>query len=372
MATRAFVVVGSRPEAIKLAPLVLELRRRDAFEVTLCSTDQQRDLIPGALAEFGLVPDIQLDVMRGGQSLAALTAGLMSQLGTALDVAKPDVVLVQGDTTSAMAGALAGFYARLPVGHVEAGMRTGQRYSPFPEEINRRLITQCATVHYAPTIVCRENLLREHISADVIAVTGNTVIDALMMVAAQLESAPTTLAPALDSAIAGRRLLLVTSHRRENIGDGMDQICLALRELVNRRTDVVIVYPIHPNPHVASQMRTALANTDRIHLIEPQPYRPFIELMHRATLILTDSGGLQEEAPSLGKPLLVLRDTTERPEGVTEGVAILVGPRRDAIVEHALRLLDDPAAYAAMQRCNPYGDGRASARIADRLEQGLR
>ncbi len=368
----AFVVVGSRPEAIKMAPVVHELRRRPSFRVTLCSTDQQRDLIPRALCEFALAPDLSLDVMRAGQSLSQLTSRLMAQLGPALQSARPDVVLVQGDTTSAMAGALAAFYERIPVGHVEAGMRTSDRYAPYPEEINRRMITQCTTSHFAPTSGCRDNLVREGVCADAIDVTGNTVIDALLWTVAKLRNGPTTLPGEIDAAIEGRRVLLVTSHRRENIGRGMDEIGLALRDVADAFEDVAIVYPVHPNPQVAAQMRGLLANRPRILLVPPQPYRPFIELMLRADLILTDSGGLQEEAPSLGKPVLVMRQTTERPEGVEKGVALLVGADRRSIVDNVSRLLEDPGAYAAMQLGNPYGDGRSAVRIADRLEAGIR
>jgi UDP-N-acetylglucosamine 2-epimerase len=366
MSCRYFVVIGSRPEAIKLAPVIETLRRDAAEAVIVCSTGQQRDMIPQALAEFDLAADLNLDVMQPDQTLAALTARLGTALDQAMAAVRPHVVLVQGDTTSAMVGALTAFYRRIPVGHVEAGMRTQDIYSPFPEEVNRRIVTQCATWHFAATDGCRRNLLQEGVSGERITVTGNTVVDALFWTRARLGMlAQSTLPARLLDAIEGRRLVLVTTHRRENFGEPLAEICEAIRALVQERDDVVAALPVHPNPRVRATVERVLGAVDRVVLLTPQPYRSFVELMERCDLVLTDSGGLQEEAPSFRKPVLILRDTTERPEGVQAGCARLVGTRRDRILHVCRQLLDNPMTYHAMTGApHLYGDGNAAARIA--------
>ncbi len=371
MRERILTIVGSRPEAIKMAPIVLALRKEpQAFEVVLCATGQQLQMIPQALREFGLEAEIDLEVMREDQTLAELTSRLMVGLDATIVGLKPDWVLVQGDTTSAMVGALASFYRRVRVAHVEAGMRTGNQFSPFPEEVNRRIISQCATLHFAPTAGCQSNLLEEGIPASQVFVTGNTIVDALLQIRDEVRRLPSQLPPALDALLRGRRLVLVTSHRRENFGDRLESICSALKELCEKFADIIIVYPVHPNPNVEGIVRRRLGGAPRIALIHPLPYRSFIELMDRAHLVLTDSGGLQEEAPSFGKPVLVLRDTTERPEGIESGLAKLIGTNRRMVVDAAARLLSDHEQYERMAGGeNPYGDGRAAARITALLRQ---
>jgi UDP-N-acetylglucosamine 2-epimerase len=363
------VIVGSRPEAIKLAPVVFALREApERFETVICSTGQQRHLIPQALAQFGLAPALELDVMREDQTLADLTSRLVSRLDPVLGRIKPDWVLVQGDTTSAMAGGLCAFYRQIPVGHVEAGLRTDDRRAPFPEEVNRRIITQCADLHFAPTERAAERLRREGVPVSRIRMTGNTVVDALMWMRARIRRGPSVLPASLLAHIAAGRLLLVTMHRRESFGEGMGHICDALLAVMAAVDDLVIALPVHPNPHVQSVVRERLGDHPRIALIEPQPYRALVELMDRAYLVITDSGGLQEEAPAFGTPVLVLRATTERPEGVDAGVARLVGTDRDRIVDEVLRLVRDGDAYRRMSSvANPYGDGTAARRIVSAL-----
>lgn len=365
------VIVGSRPEAIKLAPVIRSLNEMPGmFRPIVCSTGQQRDLIVPALSEFGITPDIDLDVMRGDASLAGLTARLLPALDSVLEAADPAWVVVQGDTTSAMAGALAAFYRRIPVAHVEAGLRTDDRFAPFPEEVNRRIITQCADVHFAPTEHCRERLLREGVPCASVVVTGNTVVDALLWTRQRLSGAVSTLPAAIGDRIAGRRLILVTLHRRENWGEPMARICGALRAIVAELPDVAVALPVHPNPRVRDLVTEQLDGHPRICLMPPQSYTSVVELMDRAFLILTDSGGLQEEAPTFGTPVLVLRDCTERPEGVAAGVARLVGTDPETIVAEVLRLALTPSAYACMSSVrSPYGDGRSSARIRAVLSQ---
>lgn len=365
------VIVGSRPEAIKLAPVIRSLNEMPGmFRPIVCSTGQQRDLIVPALSEFGITPDIDLDVMRGDASLAGLTARLLPALDSVLEAADPAWVVVQGDTTSAMAGALAAFYRRIPVAHVEAGLRTDDRFAPFPEEVNRRIITQCADVHFAPTEHCRERLLGEGVPCASVVVTGNTVVDALLWTRQRLSGAVSTLPAAIGDRIAGRRLILVTLHRRENWGEPMARICGALRAIVAELPDVAVALPVHPNPRVRDLVTEQLDGHPRICLMPPQSYTSVVELMDRAFLILTDSGGLQEEAPTFGTPVLVLRDCTERPEGVAAGVARLVGTDPETIVAEVLRLALTPSAYACMSSVrSPYGDGRSSARIRAVLSQ---
>ena len=356
-------VVGTRPEAIKMAPVVLELRRRPWARVRVLATAQHREMLDQVLELFAIAPDRDLDLMRPNQSLADLSARLLGALDGALEVEKPWAVLAQGDTTTVLATALACFYRRLPFGHVEAGLRTGDLDSPFPEEMNRSVAGRLARVHFAPTESARANLLREGIAPSAVHVTGNTVIDALLQVAAR-EAPPPLGVP------AGSRLILVTAHRRENFGAPLQEICRALLTLVEGNADVHVLYPVHLNPNVNDVVRRALGGHPRITLCAPLDYLPFVAAMKRSFLILSDSGGVQEEAPALGKPVLVLRAETERPEAVAEGVVKLVGTAHDTIVAEAQRLLDDEGAYRAMARgVSPYGDGHAAARIADVLER---
>jgi len=363
---RLLLVVGTRPEAIKLCPVFLELQRRSEFAVQLCATAQHRELLDQVLDVFGVAPDWDLDLMRPGQTLAETTARVIAGLEAVLQDARPDMVLVQGDTTTTLCGALAAFYHRIPVGHVEAGLRTWDPQQPFPEEMNRVLTSRLATLHFAATRWAAENLLREGVPEARIAVTGNPGIDAVLWVRDRLEQGllPSRPWPQLDGS---RKLILVTAHRRESFGEGFRRICAALAELA-ARDDVEIVYPVHPNPNVQVPVRQLLAGIPNIHLIEPLEYVPFVDLMRRAWLVLTDSGGIQEEAPSLGKPILVLREKTERPEGVEAGSVKLVGTQTRRIVEEAVRLLEDRQEYERMARVhNPYGDGHASRRIADAI-----
>lgn len=362
------VVFGTRPEAIKMAPVVSALKALDGIDTLVAVTAQHRQMLDQVLDLFGIVPDEDLDVMEPGQTLPGLFARLVLGMTEVFARHRPDLVLVHGDTSTTFATALAAFYAKAPVAHVEAGLRTGNMRSPWPEEMNRRLVAPLCALHFAPTDAARGNLLHEGIAGDAIHVTGNTVVDALLDVAAKLEADAALAAnmqarfPFLDP---GRRMLLVTGHRRENFGDGFERICAALARIA-RRDDVQIVYPVHLNPNVLGPVSRILDGHPNIHLIEPQDYLPFVQLMRRSHLILTDSGGIQEEAPSLGKPVLVMRDTTERPEAVAAGTVRLVGTDSDAIVAAVESLLDDESAYASMAMAhNPYGDGHASRRIAD-------
>jgi UDP-N-acetylglucosamine 2-epimerase (non-hydrolysing) len=354
---RILVAVGTRPEAIKMAPVVIALRREPWAEVRVLATAQHREMLDQVLAVFDIVPDLDLDMMRPNQSLPGLTSRLLQELDGVLASEAPDAVLVQGDTTTVMTVALAAFYHHISVGHVEAGLRTGDLRNPFPEEMNRVVAGRLSRWHFAPTATARQNLLQEHFDPASIHVTGNTVIDALLQVAGQK--------PELVIDIPReRRLLLVTAHRRENFGEPFRQVCEAIRELADRYPDIQVLYPVHPNPNVAGPAREILGAHPRITLCEPLAYRDFVAAMKAAYLILTDSGGVQEEAPALGKPVLVMRHETERPEAVAEGVVKLVGPDREAIVREAARLLDDPEAYAAMAKgSSPYGDGRSADRI---------
>ncbi|MBX3178840.1 MAG: UDP-N-acetylglucosamine 2-epimerase (non-hydrolyzing) [Candidatus Hydrogenedentes bacterium] len=367
---KVLVVVGTRPEAIKMAPVIRELRARPGrFSTLVCATAQHRSLLDSAIQLFGIGVDFDLDIMRHDQSLCQAAAGMLRGLDTVLAEACPDAVLVHGDTATSVSAALAAFYHQIPAGHVEAGLRTADRQRPFPEEMNRRLADRLCAWHYAPTERARQNLLEARFPEEHILVTGNTVIDALLDIAAR----PYTFTdPLLDSLGRERRLLLVTAHRRESFGAPLRELCAALRAIARDHPDVEIVYPVHPNPNVRETVEAALKGIPRIHCIAPLPYLPFVHLMKRATLILTDSGGIQEEAPALGKPVLVLRDETERPEAIEAGTARLVGARRDRIVAETRGLLEDPAARARIARTpNPFGDGRASARIVDHLESRL-
>ena len=363
MKKRIFCVVGTRPEAIKMAPVILALKNEAWVDVRILATAQHRQMLDQVMNFFGIEPDIDLNIMRHNQGLTTLTARLLLDLEDVLQVERPDVVLVQGDTTTVMAVALACFYHRIPIGHVEAGLRTWDMQNPFPEEANRVIAGKLAHWHFAPTESSRQNLLKEGIPDSSIVVTGNTVIDALLMSAAKdLE-----LGIALDS---DKRLVLITSHRRENFGEPFRNICRALCALAENNPDVQFLYPVHPNPNIKDVAHEFLKNLPNFVLCTPLDYAPFIAAMKRAHIILTDSGGVQEEAPALGKPVLVLRDETERPEAVEQGVVKLVGPNKERIVEETQRLLDDESAYRAMARgVSPYGDGHAAGRIVKTLRE---
>jgi UDP-N-acetylglucosamine 2-epimerase (non-hydrolysing) len=364
------VFFGTRPEAIKMAPVIAALAADDALEPVVVSTGQHREMIDQVISLFGIRVDAELSVMEPNQSLAGLTARLVERIDRVLSEIEPAMTLVQGDTATVLAAALASFYRRIPIGHVEAGLRTGDIFSPFPEEANRRMTTPLVRLHFAPTETARQALLGEGVPADRVFVTGNTVIDALLA-EVRRQQAPAVrdeLYARLDAQIGldwrGRPLVLVTGHRRENFGGGFEQICAALDELARRMPELAIVYPVHLNPRVKDVVHARLGARANIRLIPPQPYAEFVALAAASRMILTDSGGVQEEAPSLGKPVLVMRDTTERPEGVAAGAVRLVGPRADRIVEESLRLLRDDAAYRQMAvATNPYGDGQAAGRI---------
>jgi UDP-N-acetylglucosamine 2-epimerase (non-hydrolysing) len=356
-------VFGTRPEAIKLCPVLLNLRRHGAeFAARVCVTAQHRAMLDQVLAAFGVTPDRDLDLMQPGQTLAQSASRILAALEPAIQAERPDMVLVQGDTTTTLAGALAAFYQRVPVGHVEAGLRTGDLAQPFPEEMNRVVTTRLAALHFAPTEAAADNLRAEGVDAGRISVTGNSGIDAVLYVRDALEAGrlPAGEWPQLDPA---RKLIVVTAHRRESFGEGFEHICEALARLA-RRADVQLVYPVHRNPNVMDPVYRRLGGLPNVLLLEPLDYVPFVDLMRRAYLLITDSGGIQEEGPSLGKPILVMREKTERPEAVAAGTVKLVGTDPDRIVREAGRLLEDDAAYGRMARLhNPYGDGRASGRI---------
>ncbi len=365
---RIALIFGTRPEVIKLAPVYAELlRRANRFEAVCIWTGQHKELAEQMMEVFGLEAQWALDVMVPGQSLAELTGRAVVAVDGALEQCRPHMVLVQGDTTTVLCAALAAYYRRIPIGHVEAGLRTGEKFNPFPEEINRRLCDALADLHFAATYRARDNLLREGVSADTIHVTGNTVTDALQMV---LQRRPSLKGTELEWVEEHEgRLVLVTAHRRENWGTPLVSICRAVRRIAEAVEDVLVVFPVHPNPIVRKTAQEVLEGAQRVRLVEPPPYDVFVALMKRADLIITDSGGIQEEAPSLGVPVLVTRATTERPEGVEAGVAKLVGTEEKAIYGEAVRLLTDPRAYAEMAgQANPYGDGRAAMRICDALE----
>jgi UDP-N-acetylglucosamine 2-epimerase len=362
---KTMIVMGTRPEVVKLAPVALELRRYPKqFRLTLVGTGQHRELVPQHLKLFRLHLDADLKVMKPRQTLAGVTARTIQRLDALLVSDPPEVVVVEGDTTAVLAAGLAAFYRKIPVAHVEAGLRSGDVYNPFPEEINRKLVGGLAAVHFAPTSRARENLVRENVSPDHIFVTGNTTIDALLFAAKQRPPRPAIPADLLE----GRRMILVTAHRRESWDTGIREICLALGEIADRYPEVVIVYAVHPNPIIREQAYAILAGRDRVHLIDPPGYLEFVDLMQRSTLILTDSGGVQEEAPSLKRPVLVMRKTTERTEGIEAGCSRLVGTDRKQIVREAARVLDDAAVYRSMvASANPYGDGKAAVRIRQAL-----
>lgn len=381
---KVMLVFGTRPEAIKMAPVIRELKRdADRLDVVVTVTGQHRQMLDSVLDVFGITPDYDLNIMRPGQDLYDVTSRVLTGMRDVLAAERPDIVLVHGDTSTSTAAALAAFYARVRVGHVEAGLRTGDIYSPWPEEMNRRLTGQLANLHFSPTEVAKSNLLAENIDEKSIFVTGNTVIDALMQVREKLENSPglrTEMAEIIKGLgydisrlESGRRLVLVTGHRRENFGDGFHNICLALADLSARYGSAVdFVYPMHLNPNVRGPIAETFGGKqlDNMFFIEPVDYLPFVYLMMSSDVILTDSGGIQEEAPSLGKPVLVMRDTTERPEALEAGTVELVGTDRVRIVDSVSRLLDDETYYKERSgRANPYGDGRASERIAKILSE---
>lgn len=377
--TNVAVFMGTRPEAIKLAPVVARIGETPGLACTVVATGQHREMFRQVADQFGFRVDADLDVMVPNQSLAGLTSRLMSEIDAWLDANRPHIALVQGDTTTVLCASLACFYRRIPIGHVEAGLRTGNLWSPFPEEMNRRLAAPLVALHFAPTDTAKASLLREGVPAESITVTGNTVIDALFMeLDRQNADAPLRdvierdLSALLGSKWATTPFVLVTGHRRENFGAGFDEICAAIAALAERFPGHRFVYPVHLNPNVQQHVNRLLGDHRNVQLIPPLGYRHFVALMSRCQMVLTDSGGVQEEAPSLGKPVLVMRDTTERPEGVEAGTALLTGARADAIVHHATRLLTDADAYKAMATArNPYGDGRAAYYIVDALAQFL-
>ena len=373
MTQRVMLCFGTRPEAIKMAPVVVELRRRSGIDVVVCVTGQHRQMLDQVLGVFDVKPDIDLAVMKPGQSLHELTANILGSLAPVLTKTRPDLVLVHGDTTTAFASSLAAFYGQIDVGHVEAGLRTFNRYSPWPEEMNRKLVGSLACTHFAPTLRASENLLQEGVSRSSIHVTGNTVVDALLAIRERMQG-NVELASSLSERFSfldpDARLILVTAHRRESFGPGFESICKAMARLADR-ADVQIVYPVHLNPTVREPVFRLLRGHSNIHLIEPVDYLQFVYLLDRAYLVLTDSGGIQEEAPSFGRPVLVMRDTTERPEAIEAGVARLVGANESVIVASALELLDDQDAYRKMAgHANPFGDGHAARRIGDVIVQG--
>jgi UDP-N-acetylglucosamine 2-epimerase (non-hydrolysing) len=387
---KILTIFGTRPEAIKMAPVIKALEMHpDRFTSRKCVTAQHRQMLDQVLNLFQIKPDYDLDIMKPDQNLFDVTCNVLLSLKSVLEKDRPDLVLVHGDTTTTMAASLAAFYSGITIGHVEAGLRTHNKQAPFPEEINRRLAGVVTDLHFAPTMTAQNNLLREGVSADTIFVTGNTVIDALLMTLEKIRSEnlePKIIGDLLESFPSlskvfrnnrqkekGSRLILVTGHRRENFGQGFENICRALKEIAAKHADVQIVYPVHLNPQVQEPVRRILSESDSIHLIAPVDYLAFVYLMYRSYIIITDSGGVQEEAPSLGKPVLVMRDTTERPEAIAAGTAKLVGTDYDAIVHNVSLLLGDNTAYQIMaQAVNPYGDGKACGRIIKALKNGWR
>ena len=362
---RFFVLFGTRPEAIKLFPVVRQLKAQNAAEVIVCVTAQHREMLDQVLKLTNIVPDIDLDLMKPDQSLDGLTAAILVGVGEALDRVRPDRVIVQGDTATAMAGAIAAYYRRIPVAHVEAGLRSGNIYAPWPEEVNRKIVGSMADLHFAPTQRAADALTKENVPADRVFVTGNTVVDALLQTNILIEESPHLASDwaEIRRRQGNRRIVLVTTHRRENFGNGMDRIADSLLKLLER-DDIAIVLPMHLNPNVREILGNRLLGHPRAEIIPPQEYANFVSLLRLADIVLTDSGGIQEEAPTFGKPVLVMRETTERPEGIDAGTARLVGTDSDRIVAETFRLLDDPDHYLAMSRAhNPFGDGRASERI---------
>ena len=369
---KILICFGTRPEAIKLAPLVKELSRRHTVNVKVVVTSQHRQMLDQALELFEIVPNHDLNIMTPGQTLESLTSGILASLSQLLTSEKPDCVIVQGDTTTTFAAALSAFYQRIPVAHVEAGLRTYQKFAPFPEEMNRQMTSCLTDWHFAPTEKAQEALLRENFPADQIFVVGNTVIDALFMVVNKVRALDDTFRKQFQLIDFSKRVLLITGHRRENFGQGFNHVCNAIRIIARTNPDLEIVYPVHLNPNVQEPVNRTLSGLSNVHLLPPQDYLTFAWLLDRSYIIMTDSGGVQEEAPSLGKPVLVTRDTTERTEAIDTGVARLVGTNTDLIVHWVQSLLDEHSIYQGMSRPqNPYGDGKSSGRIADELEKVL-
>jgi UDP-N-acetylglucosamine 2-epimerase (non-hydrolysing) len=368
--TRVSLIFGTRPEAIKLCPLVLELRKHPEFETHVGVTGQHREMLDHVLDVFAVRPDVDLDLMQPDQTLAGLTSKAIAAIDDYLAERKPDLVIVQGDTTTSFCAALAAFYRRIPIGHVEAGLRTWNRFSPFPEEINRVIVSRVADLHFAPTPWAKHNLLQEGIPEAKVFITGNTVIDALQIAVKRVRSNPPDIPGVPRELLNGdmRPIVLITGHRRENFGNGFKNICRAILELSQRFPNTAFVYPVHLNPNVRKPVFDLLSGRDNVHLTEPLEYLPFVALMNRSGLVLTDSGGVQEEAPGLGKPVLVMRDTTERPEAVQAGTVKLVGTSAEAIIDEVSSLLVDEKAHSTMAHAvNPYGDGKACQRIVRAL-----
>lgn len=368
MKKKVILVFGTRPEAIKMAPLVLKFREDQRFDTKVLVTAQHREMLDQVLSIFNITPDFDLNLMKPGQTLTDVTCNVLKGVGEILQQEKPDVVFVHGDTATSTAAALAAFYQQIPVGHVEAGLRTGNIYSPFPEEMNRKLTGAMATYHFAPTETSKNNLLKESVDEKDISVTGNTVIDALHWVKNKIEKDHIDFSE-LEAVDFSRRIVLITGHRRENFGEGFINICNAIKELAETNPDCEFVYPVHLNPNVRKPVNEILRGINNVKLIEPLEYQPFVKLMSASYLVLTDSGGIQEEAPSLGKPVLVMRDTTERPEAVDAGTVKLVGTDLSKIKESVQELLNSEEAYKEMSRAhNPYGDGAACARIIEAVK----
>ncbi|ATD02911.1 UDP-N-acetyl glucosamine 2-epimerase [Pseudoalteromonas tetraodonis GFC] len=373
MAIKVLSIFGTRPEAIKMAPLVKALNAAEGIDAKVCVTAQHREMLDQVLELFEIVPDYDLNIMKPGQSLYDVTTNILLGLKPILEEFKPDLVLVHGDTSTTLSASLAAFYQQIPVGHVEAGLRTGNLSSPWPEEGNRKLTGAITKLHFAPTQTSQQNLLNEAVNADDIVITGNTVIDALLQVVDKVKTDTALIStlkakfPELDET---KKLILVTGHRRESFGGGFERICEALVEIATAHPDTQILYPMHLNPNVREPVNRILKNVDNVHLIEPQDYLPFVYLMNQAHIIVTDSGGVQEEAPSLGKPVLVMRDTTERPEAVEAGTVKLVGTDKARIVSEVNNLLTNAQEYQSMSRAhNPYGDGKACERIVAKIKQ---
>ena len=365
---KVLTVFGTRPEAIKMAPVVQALERTAGLEPVVCVTGQHREILDQMLKVFGLTADHDLDLMRPNQSLEGLTAAAITALTPVLDAVRPDWLVVQGDTTTAMASALAAFYRKIKVAHVEAGLRTGDKYAPYPEEVNRRIISTIADLHFAPTETARRALLAENHADRTIQVTGNTGIDALYWTRAEARAGRVQGPQGLDAALSGKRLVLVTAHRRENFDAGMDEICRALKRLASSFEDILVVLPVHPNPNVRGPIEAQLRDVAGVKLIAPVDYGPFVWLIDRAAIILTDSGGIQEEATALGKPMLVMREVTERPEAIAAGGALLVGAHAEAIAGKASEILTDAALYGRMSKgSDVFGDGHSAERIAAAL-----
>ena len=372
---KVLVVFGTRPEAIKMAPLVKQLQSHSSIITKVCVTAQHRQMLDQVLDLFNITPDYDLNIMKPGQTLADVTTNILNGLSPILINDRPDIVLVHGDTATTFATSLAAYYQKIKVGHVEAGLRTGDIYSPWPEEANRRLTGVLSTYHFAPTQTSLNNLVKENVDTSCICVTGNTVIDALLSVVNKLQqpnNLPTQISKEFSFVSEDRKIILVTGHRRENFGSGFENICQALKQIANQFPDVDIVYPVHLNPNVQEPVNRILSSVNNIHLIQPLDYLPFVYLMNKSHIILTDSGGIQEEAPSLGKPVLVMRDTTERPEAVVAGTVKLVGTRTSSVVSNIVTLLTNSNEYEQMSIAhNPYGDGQASQRIIDFLLENI-